>query len=225
MKSLIVGLLSISLVGSVNAASTDTLHEVREKVVELRITQKEPPPAPVKKRKENWDRPRVETLPNQSLCTGAVISSNGLILTARHCVDDAADISVTFADNKEYRAVVLAISDRHDLALIHVDRFNIPYFEIAKDIVQGQTIYVMGNPVGITAALTQGIVAKRNGDVDFIDVTVLPGNSGGPAFDEEGRLVGITTAGIVVLYGFAHMNIMQSIDAILGFALEIQRSR
>lgn len=222
MKSLLTGLLIISSLQIANAASTATISAVREKVVELRITRPEVLRALDTKKNKKI---RIENLPNQSLCSGAVITGRGDILTARHCVEGSSQIDVTFADGREYRAVVLAVSGRHDLALIHVDRFNTPFFNIAAGIAQGQQIYVMGNPVGVIGSLSSGIVAKRNGDIDFIDVTVLPGNSGGPAFNEKGELVGITTAGIIVLYGFSHLNIMQSIDAILGFGLEIQGVR
>lgn len=220
MKSLLAGLVIISSVQISNAVSTATLSEVREKVVELRI-EKDVQAMETKKSK----KVRIENLPNQYTCSGAVITSQGDILTARHCTEGSSRIDVTFSDGREYRAVVLATSNRHDLALLHVDRFNTPHFTIATSITQGQYIYVMGNPVGITGSLSSGVVAKLNGDVDLIDVTVLPGNSGGPAFNQKGELVGITTAGIIVLMGFGHLNIMQSIDAIVGFALEIRGLR
>lgn len=216
MKRLLAGVLILSSLQIANAASTDTLKAVREKVVELHIVRAEMRSLETKKKQ----RARIETLQGQSICSGAVISSSGDILTARHCTEDATGIEVVFADGREYRAVILATSARHDLSLIHVDRFNTPFFSIAESVLQGQSIWVIGNPLGITASLCEGIVAKQNGDVDFIDVTVLPGNSGGPAFNELGELVGITTAGIVVLNGFSHLNIMQSIDAILGFSCE-----
>lgn len=221
MKLLLIGLLIISSLQNAIAESTDILQLVREKTVELRITKATVQMSDTKKNR----RSRIENLPSQGICSGAVINNMGDILTARHCTDGASQIMVVFFDGREYAATVLKQSNRHDLALIHVDRFNIPHFNIAKTIKQGQTIWVMGNPLGISATLSQGVVAKLNGDVDFIDVTVLPGNSGGPAFNKEGELVGITTAGFVVLMGFAHLNIMQSIDAIFGFALEIQGVR
>jgi S1-C subfamily serine protease len=48
-------------------------------------------------------------------------------------------------------------------------------------------------------------------------VAVLPGNSGGPVLNEEGQLLGIATAGFIVFYGTTHLNVMQSLDAIIGF--------
>lgn len=219
MKSLLCGLLIISSLRIANAASTDTINEVRDKIVELKIKRVEVQAQETKK-SSIFHKRNLST--GYSICSGAVMSGSGDILTARHCTQDAAEIIVTFADGREYKAVTLAQSTRHDLALIHVDRFGTSHFKIASELVQGQRIYVMGSPLGITAALSEGIVAKRDGDLDFLDVTVLPGNSGGPAFNENGELVGITTAGFIVLFGFSHLNIMQSIDAILGFGLELQ---
>src|SRR6185295_14106236 len=152
MKSLLGSLLIISMAGCASGASTDTIKEVRPKVVELHITNREPAvPIKTKKRVSGI---RIEQLPSGSLCTGAVVSPDGFILTARHCVDDAASIQVTFSDEKSYDAVVVATSTRHDLALIHVDRFHIPFFTLAKSLEQGQHIWVMGNPVGVIASLS-----------------------------------------------------------------------
>lgn len=222
MKKFIL-LLSLLVVSStVGAVSSDTIKVVREKVVELRITRHDVKTLETKKNR----RARIEELSqSNTICSGAVAGPNGLILTARHCTEGASQIDVVFSDGREYKALVIGSSVRHDLALIHVARFNIPFFNLATTLIQGQAIYVMGSPLGITGTLSEGIVAKRNGDVDFVDVNVLPGNSGGPAFNEKGELVGITTAGFIVLNGFAHLNIMQSIDAILGFALELQGAR
>jgi S1-C subfamily serine protease len=222
VERLIACALALTAINTASAMDSAAIHEVRTKVVELRIVRADVKAQETKKKNRHA---RIENLPNYGVCSGVVVSSIGDILTARHCTDGAARLTVAFSDGKEYVASVVATSKRHDLALIHVDRFNTPHITIATSTFQGQHIYVMGNPLGIAATLTEGIVAKQTGDVDLVDVTVLPGNSGGPAFNERGELVGITTAGIVVLYGFAHLNIMQSIDAIRGFGLEIRGIR
>lgn len=219
MKRLLTGLFVLSSLQIVNAASTDTIKAVREKIVEIHIKRAELPTVETKKNRL-FQRKNLGT--GYSVCSGAVVTSQGDILTARHCTEDAVEIRAVFSDGREYKVSVVAQSQKHDLALIHADRFDTPFFRIASSIVQGQRIYVMGSPLGLTATLSEGIVAKRDGDLDFLDATVLPGNSGGPAFNEEGDLVGITTAGFVVLFGFSHLNIMQSVDAIRGFGLELQ---
>jgi len=198
-----------------HAASTDTLAEVREKVVELHITHK-----PDVQAMHKLSKVHIENM-GHSICSGAFVTSMGDILTARHCADNIQAIEVVDAEGREFAARVVALSDNHDLALIHIDRADTPYFKIGRSLVQGETVYAYGSPLGITGTLATGIVAKIAGDVNYVDCSVLPGNSGGPLFNEAGELVGITTAGFIVLYGTTHLNIVQSIAAIVFFAMSI----
>lgn len=218
MKSLLVGLLVISSSQTANATiSATTLAEVREKVVELHITHK---PDEALSAKLKIKTPKVIEL-GHSICSGAFIDNRGVIVTARHCAADVQSIDVITFDQHEYKAEVMALSPTHDLALIHIDRYGNSYFKLAMDVTQGQTIYTFGSPLAITGTLAQGIVARLNGDVNYVDCSVLPGNSGGPLFDDDGNLVGITTAGFVVLYGMTHLNIAQSPEAIWFFVTEV----
>ena len=214
MKSLLTGLLIISSVQIANAASTDTIKVAKEKIVELRITNKEVMRSMPAKRKGI----RIEKLPSESLCSGAFVTSTGDILTAKHCTENAESIEVLTSDGKQYTAVIVATSKIHDLSLIHIDKFDTPHFTLARSLEQGQRIYVLGSPVGVTGSLSTGVVAKLNGDINFIDCGALPGNSGGPAFNDAGEMVGVVTAGLIVLYGTTHLNVMQSLEALIGFA-------
>lgn len=198
------------------AASTDTINSVREKVVELHITHK-----PDVEAMQNKHKAKIADMRGHSICSGAFVDSIGDILTARHCAANVESIEVITVDQREYAAKVVAISANHDLALIHIDEMNTPHFTLARGIQQGETVYTYGSPLGIMGTLTKGIVAKLNGDVNYVDCSVLPGNSGGPLFNEAGELVGITTAGFIVLYGTTHLNIAQSISAILFFAMSL----
>jgi len=219
MKSLLSGLLIISSLQIANAASTDILKDVQQKVVELHITHK-PSVEDLKKK----TKAGILNL-GKSICSGAFVTSSGDILTARHCADDVQAIEVILADGREYRASVIALSERHDLALLHIDALNTPHFKLAEHVYQGQMIYTYGSPLGIGGTMSQGIVAKLTGDENLIDCSVLPGNSGGPLFDEDGKLVGITTAGFIVLYGTTHLNIAQSLEAIVFFAVQVGRGQ
>lgn len=218
MKSLSRSLLIIAtLVVSSCAAPTDTLKYVRPKVVELHITHKPKPEVALSSRKA-----RIVDM-GHSVCSGSFVTSHGDILTARHCATDIQSIDVLLSDGRQYEASIVALSDRHDLALIHIDATNTPHFKLGKLPEQGQTVYTYGSPLGITGTLAKGIVAKLAGDVNYVDLSVLPGNSGGPLFNEDGDLVGVTTAGFVVLYGMTHLNIVQSVEAIYFFALQVTR--
>lgn len=216
MKNILTMMLLMVPSVALAQISTDTLKDVQPKVVELHITRPAPVQATSKKTKTG-----VLDLGNHAVCSGAFVTSSGDILTARHCATDIESIDVVTADGREYEAKVVAISSRHDLALIHIDELNTPYFRLATTLAQGQTIYTYGSPLAITGTLATGIVAKLNGDVNYIDCSVLPGNSGGPLFNDAGELVGITTAGFVVLFGMTHLNIAQSIAAIIFFGLSI----
>lgn len=218
-------ILMISLMGTLlsitacKAASTDTIAEVRDKVVELRITLKETPKALKHKR-------RVENFAaKKAVCSGAFVTRNGYILTAKHCTDGAAEITVLTHDQQEYLATIVAVSKTQDLAVIRIDRQNTPHFVLAKRSYQGQVIHTYGSPLGITGTYTTGHIARLNGDVSYVDCGVLPGNSGGPAFNEDGEMVGVLTAGFIVLLGTTHLNVMQSLDSLLFFAMELGGQR
>lgn len=214
----LIGLAFITMLGSAYGASTDTFVTAGTKMVELRITR-----APeVVKAMNKTGTPRIEKLSEHAICSGAFVDSTGDILTARHCTEGADHIDVTPYTGGEYRAVIVAQSKVHDLALIHIDALDTPHFILAKSLLLGEQIYVMGSPLGITGTINTGIVAKLNGDVNYIDCSALPGNSGGPAFNDDGELVGVVTAGFIVLYGTTHLNIMQSIAAIISFAMSIR---
>lgn len=208
----------MATMGLSHAASTDTIAVAREKIVELHITHYVPEAQESKHRKgERMD------MEKHYYCSGAFVDAHGSILTAKHCTEGADKIIAVDSSGFEYQAVIAATSSIHDLALIRIDKLNSPYFEVADSVRVGETIYVMGSPLALTGTLAQGIIAKLAGDETYIDCSVLPGNSGGPAFDDDGRLVGITTAGLIVLYGTTHLNIMQSIEAIYGFGRSLNK--
>ncbi len=221
MKMLIVALLlSLFSITACHGASTDTIAGVRDKVVELHITLIDAP-----KSEENKHKRKTENFASKALCSGAFVTSDGYILTAKHCTANVSDISVITNDLQEYKATVVAQSPTQDLALIRIDRQNTPHFRLAKSAVQGESIHTYGSPLGITGTYTTGVIARLNGDVTYIDCGVLPGNSGGPVFNDAGEMVGVATAGFIVLLGTTHLNVMQSLDSILCFAMTLSGAR
>lgn len=235
MKSLILGLLTIvALSSGAYAASTDTVnfltrelvvetvpvHHVEERIVELHITEAEEA-APVKDKAKHHK----ENFAAHALCSGAFIDSIGDIITARHCTEGAASIDVVTFDNREYRAVIVATSTTHDLALLHIDRLNTQYFTPAPEVKRGETVYILGSPLGIADTLSTGVVAKLGGDETLLDCSVLPGNSGSMVFDENQNMVGVATAGFIVILGTTHLNIAQGLDAVEFFIAEALAKR
>jgi serine protease Do len=136
--------------------------------------------------------------------SGFFISPDGYVVTNNHVVDHAESVQVSADDGKSYTAKVVGTDPKTDLALIKVDgRNDFPYVkfgEVAPRI--GDWVLAVGNPYGLGGTVTAGIISARGRDIgtgpydDFlqIDAPVNKGNSGGPAFDENGNVVGVTTA-------------------------------
>jgi len=188
---------------------------VEHKVVELKIT----PPTMFIISDINRKKKGKQTLPfpNQATCSGAFVTDSGDILTAKHCTDIGSEIEVRTHDNRTYQATIVSTSPMHDLALIHIDLRNSPHFDLADKVERGQRINILGSPLAITDVLAVGVVARVAGDSILVDCSALPGNSGGPVFDDNGELVGILTSGYTYGMGVTHLNSAQGLDAISFF--------
>ncbi|MCG6870181.1 MAG: DegQ family serine endoprotease [Gammaproteobacteria bacterium] len=135
--------------------------------------------------------------------SGFIISSDGEILTNAHVVKDSDEIIVRLSDERELPAKVLGIDERTDVALIKVDADNLPVVKIGNsdDLAVGEWVLAIGSPFGFEHTATQGIVSAIGRNlpsetyVPFIqtDVAVNPGNSGGPLFNTEGKVVGVNS--------------------------------
>lgn len=202
-------------VGAMAADIPEQAEPVEHAVVELHIVKREFPAAADAKYRSKH---RVENF-GKAVCSGAFIDESGDIITAGHCAADAAQIEVVTYDNRTYQAVIVATSSTHDLALLHIDRRGTAHFSPAKEVIRGEKIFILGSPLGITNSLSTGIVAKLDGDATLVDCGALPGNSGSAVYDEDGKLVGILTAGYVVGMGTTHLNMAQSIDAVWFFLM------
>jgi serine protease Do len=150
--------------------------------------------------------PQAPTKPSPSLAQGSgfFISPDGLVVTNNHVVEDAEDITVTMEDGEKYPAKVIGTDPRTDVALIKVNAEGktFPYVEFTnKDPRVGDWVLAVGNPFGLGGTVTAGIISAHNRDIgsgpyDYlqIDAAVNRGNSGGPSFDLDGRVVGMNTA-------------------------------
>ncbi len=136
--------------------------------------------------------------------SGFFISSDGYAVTNSHVVNNSNSVEVQTDDEKTYKAHVVGTDTKTDVALLKVDgRDDFPYVTFAEGIPQvGDWVIAVGNPYGLGGTVTAGIVSARGRDIgsspydDFIqiDAPVNKGNSGGPAFNENGQVVGVTTA-------------------------------
>ncbi len=136
--------------------------------------------------------------------SGFFISPDGYAVTNNHVVDHAKSVQVTTDNGKIYTAKVVGTDPKTDLAVIKVDGKNdFPYVKFAQNTPQvGDWVIAVGNPFGLGGTVTAGIVSARGRDIgagpydDYIqiDAPINKGNSGGPAFDVNGNVIGVNTA-------------------------------
>ena len=135
--------------------------------------------------------------------SGFILSEDGLILTNAHVVRDAKDVSVKLSDRREFAAKVLGSDPVTDVAVLRIEAKGLPVVRLGdpKQIGVGDPVLAIGSPFGFEQTATQGIVSAKGRSlpggavVPFIqtDVAVNPGNSGGPLFDDAGRVIGINS--------------------------------
>jgi serine protease Do len=136
--------------------------------------------------------------------SGFFISSDGYAVTNNHVVEGADKVEVTTDAGKTYTAKVVGTDPRTDLALIKVEggsEFSFAKLSAGKARI-GDWVLAVGNPFGLGGTVTAGIVSASGRDIgsgpydDFIqiDAPVNKGNSGGPAFNMQGEVVGVNTA-------------------------------
>ena len=136
--------------------------------------------------------------------SGFFISADGYAVTNNHVVEGADRVEVTTDDGKTYKAKVIGTDKRTDLALIKVEGgSNFPFAKLAQAKPRiGDWVLAVGNPFGLGGTVTAGIISANGRDIgngpydDFIqiDAPVNKGNSGGPAFNMQGEVVGVNTA-------------------------------
>jgi serine protease Do len=149
-------------------------------------------------------RPNRRAMPQMAQGSGFFISADGYLVTNNHVVDSAEKVTVVTGDGSEYEAKVIGTDPKTDLALVKVDgKTDFPFVELADgDVRVGDWVVAVGNPFGLGGSVTAGIVSARGRDIgagpydDFlqIDAPINRGNSGGPAFNLEGEVVGVNTA-------------------------------
>lgn len=143
----------------------------------------------------------------QGLGSGVVVSEDGVILTNNHVVEEATDITVTLADDREFEAEIVGTDAKSDLAVLRlkgkVEGLQPITFGDSSNLRLGDIVLAIGNPFGVGQTVTMGIVSavgRANVGIvdyeDFIqtDAAINPGNSGGALVNMRGELVGINTA-------------------------------
>ena len=144
--------------------------------------------------------------------TGFIISEDGYIMTNNHVIENAReggyDVSVLTYDGTEYTAEIVGYDEANDIAVLKIDATGLTPVTMgsADDIVVGNAVYPVGNPLGeLNFTMTSGIISATDRtittDTDSlpinmfqIDAAVNSGNSGGPVYDADGEVIGVVTA-------------------------------
>ena len=140
---------------------------------------------------------------SQSLGSGFIISADGYIMTNAHVVDSADKVTVRLTDRREFRAKVIGVDKRTDVALLKIEATGLPKITTGdvNKLKVGEWVAAIGSPFGFDNSVTVGIVSAKGRSlpqdnfVPFIqtDVAINPGNSGGPLFNLNGEVVGINS--------------------------------
>lgn len=143
--------------------------------------------------------------PFSGQASGFIVSADGYVLTNAHVVSDAAETTVGLNDGRDFPAKVIGFDSNIDIALLKIEAKDLPYLVLGDSdkLEVGQWVCTVGNPLGLQASLTVGVVSatgRNNLDLtrieDFIqtDAAINRGNSGGPLLDLDEEVVGINTA-------------------------------
>jgi len=150
-------------------------------------------------------RGREQEYRSTSQGTGFFISSDGYILTNNHIVEKAVKVKIFSLQGDEYRAEIVGTDSKTDLALLKVDCEEQAFARLgnSKDLMIGEWVLAIGNPLGFEHTVTAGIVSAKGRQLDmpdqpyqdFIqtDAAINRGNSGGPLVNLRGEVIGINS--------------------------------
>jgi serine protease Do len=141
----------------------------------------------------------------RGLGSGVIVTEDGYILTNGHLVTGANELEVTLQDGREFKAKVVGLDAKSDIAVIKIDAHNLPTVPLAdsRKVQVGDLVLAIGYPFGVGQTVTHGIVSATDrggmGIEDYesfiqTDAPINPGNSGGALVDVTGHLIGINTA-------------------------------
>lgn len=138
--------------------------------------------------------------------SGFIISADGYVVSNYHVVEGASKLSVIMADSKEYAAELVGFDANNDISVLKIDAADLPFVKLGSSdkLAVGDQVAAIGNPLGeLTSTLTVGYVSAKDRTISTegtyinmiqTDAAINSGNSGGPLFNMQGEVVGITTA-------------------------------
>lgn len=188
-----IGLWLLSGTMAVNAAdSVRNLEDIARLEAKVQAVSRKTMPATVALLSEK----------TQSSGSGVITTADGLILTAAHVVQGAEELSVVFPDGKQVQGKVLGANYSRDIAMVQItEKGPWPHAEMgaSKPLVAGDWVVALGHSAGFDAARTPPVrfgrvVSKGPGNFLTTDCTLIGGDSGGPLFDLDGKIIGINSS-------------------------------
>ncbi|ACR28140.1 DegQ family serine endoprotease [Burkholderia glumae] len=171
-----------------------------------------------------------DTEQNRGVGSGFILSPDGYVMTNAHVVDDADTIYVTLTDKREFKAKLIGVDERTDVAIVKINASGLPTVAIgdSNKVRVGEWVVAIGSPFGLDNTVTAGIVSakgRNTGDyLPFIqtDVAVNPGNSGGPLINMQGEVIGINSQIYSRTGGFMGISFAIPIDEAMRVAEQLK---
>jgi serine protease Do len=160
-----------------------------------------PLPMPNAPRQQRPNRAPQEQEQPRGVGSGFILSADGYIMTNAHVVDGADQVIVTLTDKREFKARIVGLDKRTDVAVVKISAADLPAVKIGdvSRLRVGEWVMAIGSPFGLDNSVTAGIVSAKQRDTgDYLpfiqtDVAINPGNSGGPLINMRGEVVGINS--------------------------------
>lgn len=177
------------------------------------------PPAPLEELAAKLGEGVVMVKSPSGLGSGFIIHADGYVITNFHVIENETQITINifrkvggaFKNEKIEDVRIIAVNPFLDLALLKFEPpkdLQVTVVHLAEDrpVSEGDTVFAIGNPLGLERTLSRGIVSKKNraeGGLAYIQTTteINPGNSGGPLFNDRGEVIGVTNMGYLFAEG------------------------
>src|SRR5476651_566523 len=162
--------------------------------------------------------------------SGFIMSADGYVMTNAHVVDDADTIYVTLTDKREFKAKLIGVDERTDVAVVKIQATSLPAITVgdSNKVRVGEWVLAIGSPFGLDNTVTAGIVSAKGRDTgDYLpfiqtDVAVNPGNSGGPLINMQGEVIGINSQIYSRTGGFMGISFAIPIDEAMRVADQLK---
>ena len=159
------------------------------------------PNTPNGPRQQRPNRGQPEEAQPKGVGSGFILSGDGYVMTNAHVVEGADQVLVTLPDKREFKARIVGMDKRTDVAVVKIEATGLPAVKIGdvSRLKVGEWVMAIGSPFGLENTVTAGIVSAKQRDtgdyLSFIqtDVAINPGNSGGPLINMRGEVVGINS--------------------------------